>query len=133
MLWQPSPQLSVPSYQRMRLKIASICYLRYLVRESVPVRPYLITQALGGVRTLSIRRGNWKYLDHPGSGGNRYENNHELKPFIIPENAPGAPAQLYNLETDHGETKNLYYERQDIVKELKALLKQSKASGRSRP
>jgi len=104
-----------------------------LGKESVPVRPYLITQAFGGVKTLSIRRGNWKYLDHPGSGGNRYENNPELKPFIIPENAPGAPAQLYNLETDHGETKNLYYERQDIVKELKALLEQSKASGRSRP
>ena len=62
-----------------------------LGKDSVPVRPYLITQAFGGVKTLSIRRGNWKYLDHPGSGGNRYENNPELKPFIIPENAPVAP------------------------------------------
>ena len=35
-------------------------------------RPYLLQQAFGGARFLSIRRGHWKYLDHPGSGGNRY-------------------------------------------------------------
>lgn len=98
-----------------------------------PIRPYLITQAFGGARTLSIRRGPWKYLDHAGSGGNRYENNPELKPFMLPDTAPGAPGQLYNLETDPGETRNLYFERPEIVKELKAWLDQSKASGRSRP
>ena len=104
-----------------------------LGKDSGPIRPYLLQQAFGGSRTLSIRRGHWKYLDHPGSGGNRYENNPELKPFILPDTAPGAPGQLYNLEADPGETKNLYFEQPQIVKELKALLDQSKASGRSRP
>jgi arylsulfatase A-like enzyme len=104
-----------------------------LGKDSGPIRPYLLEQAFGGARTLSIRRGNWKYLDHPGSGGNRYDNNPELKPFVVPETAPGAPGQLYNLEADPGETKNLYFDQPEIVKELKTLLDQAKASGRSRP
>ncbi len=104
-----------------------------LGEDKAPIRPYLLTQAFAGERTLSIRRGPWKYLDHPGSGGNRYENNAQLKRFILPETAPNAPGQLYNLDTDPGETKNLYAERPEIVKELKALLEESKATGRSTP
>jgi len=68
---------------------------------------------------LSIRRGSWKFLDHAGSGGNRYENDPGLKPFILPESAPGAPGQLYNLEADPGETKNLYDDQREVAKELK--------------
>ena len=93
----------------------------------------LLEQAFSGSRTLSIRRGKWKYFDHPGSGGNRYENNSELTAFILPDTAPDAPGQLYNLEADPGETRNLYFEQQQIVKELKTLLDRSKTSGRSRP
>ncbi|MCB1092312.1 MAG: arylsulfatase [Verrucomicrobiae bacterium] len=97
------------------------------------IRPYLLEQAFAGARTLSIRQGRWKYLDHPGSGGNDYEKNPDLKPFALPEAAPGAPGQLYDLESDPGETRNLYFEHPDKVKELKALLEESKSSGRSRP
>lgn len=97
-----------------------------------PIRPYLLTQAFGGTRTLSIRRGPWKYLDHSGSGGNRYDLE-ELKPFALPDTAPSAPCALYNLESDPGETRNLSAARPEVVAELKALLEQSKASGRSRP
>ena len=100
---------------------------------TAPIRPYLLTQAFAGARTLSIRRGPWKFLDHPGSGGNRYENNPRLKSFMLPDTAPDAPGHLYNLETDPGETRNLYAERPELVKELKALLEHSKASGRSAP
>ena len=100
---------------------------------TAPIRPYLLIQAFAGARTLSIRRGPWKYLDHPGSGGNRYENNPRLKPFMLPDTAPDAPGHLYNLDTDPGETRNLYAERPELVKELKALLEHSKASGRSAP
>jgi arylsulfatase A-like enzyme len=97
-----------------------------------PIRPYLLQQAFGGQSTLSIRRGDWKYLDHTGSGGNRYESNPGLKPFELPDTAPNAPGQLYNLATDPGETINLYFQQPEIVTELKALLEQSKLSGRSR-
>jgi arylsulfatase A len=96
--------------------------------DTQPARNYTLQQACS---VLSIRQGPWKYLDHRGSGGNNYDSA-ELKPFSIPETAPGAPGQLYNLETDPGETRNLYFERPEIVKELKALLDQSKASGGSR-
>ena len=60
-------------------------------------------------------------------------NNPGLKPFDLPDAAPDAPGQLYNLATDPGETMNLYFQQPEIVTELKALLEQSKSSGRSRP
>lgn len=97
-----------------------------------PIRPYLLTQAFGGARSLSIRRGHWKYLDHQGSGGNNY-NTPALKSFALPETAPDAPGQLYDLQHDSGETTNLYFKHPEIVAELKGLLEQSKSSGRSRP
>ena len=56
-----------------------------------------------------------------------------LKQFALPNNAPDAPGQLYNLAKDPGETKNLYNEYPDIVKRLKEKLEEFKKSGRSRP
>ena len=99
---------------------------------TAPVRPYLLTQAFGGGRTLSIRRGNWKYLDHRDSGGNNYSNP-PLASFALPDTAPGAAVQLYDLATDPGETRNLALERPEIAAELKSLLDRSTSSGRSRP
>lgn len=107
--------------------------------ESKPVRPYTLTQshrlgAVDGPRAqLQIRRGPWKYLDHRGSGGNDYATKPELQPYRLAERAPEAPGQLYNLDDDPGETRNLYNERPDIVKEMQALLAETKASGRSAP
>jgi arylsulfatase A len=99
---------------------------------SSDIRPFLLQQDFGGPRCLSIRRGKWKYLDHTGSGGNNYEKHPELKPFALPDTAPGAPGPRHNLEADPGETKNLCFDQPHIVKELKTLRVQSKASGRSR-
>ena len=56
-----------------------------------------------------------------------------MKPHALPDTDPDAPGQLYNLADDPGETTNLYSKRPDVVTELKALLEQSKASGRSAP
>lgn len=99
-------------------------------KATAPVRPYLLMQAFAGARTLSIRRGSWKYLDHRGSGGNNYAS-FELKRYKLPEAAPEAEGQLYDLSSDPGETTNLYLKRPEIVAELKALLEQSKREGRS--
>jgi arylsulfatase A-like enzyme len=101
-------------------------------RATDPVRPYLIVQGFLGERTLSIRRGTWKYLDHPGSGGNRYDLP-GLSPYSLPESLPDAPGQLYDLANDPGETRNLHSEKSELVRELKSLLEHSKTSGRSRP
>lgn len=98
-----------------------------------PIRPYFIAQAFAGARDLSIRRGTWKYLNHTGSGGNNYEGSPGLKRFSIPDSAPRAPAQLFDMKNDPGETKNLYFEQPEVVKELKALLDKAKSSGRTAP
>jgi arylsulfatase A len=101
-------------------------------QASAPIRPYLLTQAFGGARSLSIRRGPWKYLDHRGSGGNNYDKG-ELRRFALPDTSPEAPAQLYDLATDPGETTNLYSQKPEIVNELQSLLEKTRTSGRSRP
>ncbi|MHC4539773.1 MAG: sulfatase family protein, partial [Planctomycetota bacterium] len=95
-----------------------------------PVRKYLIQQTIS--LALSIRRGHWKYLDHTGSGGNNY-NNAALKPFALPDDAPDAPGQLYNLKADPGEIRNLYFKYPDIVAELKQQLETFVEQGYSRP
>lgn len=55
------------------------------------------------------------------------------RPYVLPEKAPGAPGQLYNLESDPGETTNLYFEHPEIVKQLKTQLDEFVSSGRGAP
>lgn len=102
-------------------------------QATAPIRPHLLMQAFRGKDTLSIRKDHWKYIDHTGSGGNNYDNREGLKAFHIPDIDPTAPAQLYDLKTDPGETNNLYSSHPEIVKELKTLLGSLKSSGRSAP
>jgi arylsulfatase A-like enzyme len=97
-----------------------------------PIRRYTLQQATRR-RALAMRRGLWKYLDHKGSGGNRYQGNSRLEIYIIEDTAPDAPGQLYNLETDPGETNNLYFKHPEIVQELKSQLEKYSQSGRSAP
>ena len=94
------------------------------------IRPHLLTQSFRG--EFQIRKGNWKYLDHKGSGGNGYEKG-ILKKYALEEKEPDAPGQLYNLETDPGETTNLFFKNEMKRKEMQALLKKLKDSGRSAP
>ena len=95
------------------------------------IRPYTLHQTIK--QELAIRKGKWKYLDHKGSGGNNYKSRKCLQDYHnIIDNSPEAPGQLYNLEDDPGETKNLYYKHPEVVKELMSLLEESKRTGRSR-
>ena len=95
-----------------------------------PQREFTLHQTIS--LAMAIRRGDWKYLDHRGSGGNSYDKG-ELKPFALPDTAPEAPGQLYNLKADPGETTNLYFKHPGIVKELKALLEGSKRAEYGNP
>ncbi len=99
------------------------------------VRPYTLQQTWSA--HYSIRVGNWKYLNHRGSGGNDYERKSNflkgLRDYIIEDTAPDAPGQLYDLAQDPGETTNLHDQYPERVKEMKVLLDQSLASGRSAP
>ncbi|MGB1817510.1 MAG: hypothetical protein ACPHJ3_19250, partial [Rubripirellula sp.] len=101
-----------------------------MVTDSKPVRPHLLTQSFRG--EFQIRQGQWKYLDHKGSGGNNYERA-PLSQYVIPEKEPDAMGQLYDLATDPGETQNLYFAMPEKTKQMQNLLKQLKESGRSAP
>jgi arylsulfatase A-like enzyme len=94
------------------------------------IRPYLLTQNFRG--EFQIRQGNWKYINHKGSGGNNYEVGF-FKTYALPEAAGDAPGQLYNLLDDPGETTNLYFKEDEKCKGLQILLEELKSSGRSAP
>lgn len=101
-----------------------------LENQSEPIRQYLLTQT--NKLNLAIRKGNWKFLDHQSSGGNNYKKRN-LKHFITLEENNDLPGQLYKLDSDPGETTNLYEKHPEIVKELKNKLKEFQQSGRSTP
>jgi arylsulfatase A-like enzyme len=81
-------------------------------KPKAPCRDSLVTHGGGG--RLAVRKGPWKLI--PGPAQNEEKG-----------------AELFNLADDLGETKNLAADKPDTVKELAALLKQLRDSGRSRP
>ena len=94
------------------------------------VRPFTLHQTIS--LALSIRRGKWKYLDHKSSGGNDYSRG-RLAALNLPDTAPNTSGQLYDLESDPGETNNLAKQHPEMAKSLKALLDETRLSGRSAP
>lgn len=74
---------------------------------------------------FAIRKGNWKLILCSHSGGNSFpkENSEEAK--TLP------PKQLYNMSSDIAETKNVYEQYPEIVKELTDLMTQYIKNGRS--
>lgn len=87
--------------------------------ECDPIRPHLLTQSFRG--EFQLRQGPWKYLDHAGSGGNRYDRG-IMQAYSLPEKEPEAKGQLYHLEKDPGETTNLYFSEEAKRKEMQELL-----------
>lgn len=98
--------------------------------DTQPVRRYLLSQTIS--LALAIRDGDWKLLDHKGSGGNNYGRG-RLVEYAREDSAPDAPGQLYNLADDPGETRNLWNEEPEVVERLLAQLAQFRESGRSAP
>jgi len=100
-------------------------------KDSDPVRPYLLTQSFRS--QFQLRMGQWKYLDHTGSGGNNYTRG-LLKQYALPESALKATGQLYNLADDPGETRNLFFSQSEKRRQMQALLQKLIAkNGRSAP
>lgn len=74
---------------------------------------------------FAIRKGQWKLIMCSHSGGNG-------KPKADSEDAKGLPPiQLYDLKNDIAETRNVYAEHPEIVKELTDLLTKYVQEGRS--
>jgi arylsulfatase A len=100
-------------------------------KDTDPIRPHMLTQSFRG--EFQLRVGQWKYLDHMGSGGNGYDRG-PLEAYALPETAPKATGQLFDLKRDPGERVNLFFENEGKRKELQALLQRlTAAGGRSAP
>ena len=84
----------------------SFSFLPLLKGSSAPTRQNAISCAAAG--TPGLRLGSWKYI-------------------------PTQPAQLYDLSSDLGETKNLAAEQPERVAAMKVLLEKLIADGRSTP
>src|SRR5690606_3078684 len=89
--------------------------------DSVSMLPNLLGTAKGPLReatvhasidgSLAIRQGKWKLLRAPGSGGwSEPRAPRELKGL--------PPVQLYDLQADPAETKNVQGEHPDVVQHL---------------
>ena len=119
-------------------------------KDSVNVLPALLDNPKGSIRKklllaprserhLSIRKGKWMYIPARGSGGFKGSKpsqhawggpaavalvggvNSDFENGKFKKNAP--PAQLYDLDADINQTKNLYNEYPEVVREMEALLK----------
>ncbi|GAB3023630.1 sulfatase family protein [Spirosoma pulveris] len=82
-------------------------------------REYVIEHAING--TLSLIRGTWKYIEP--SGGPVLNRDTNIETGYSPQ------PQLYNLQTDLGETKNLAESNPQLTTELAALLKTVREKG----
>lgn len=88
--------------------------------SSEPVHPYVVHSS--GRGQFGIRKGKWKLEMCPGAGG---LNDIGVDLSRLP------PIQLYDLESDIGETTNLWEEHPDVVEELRGLLTACVLNGRS--
>jgi len=75
--------------------------------------------------SYAIRKGDWKLILCPGSGGWSYPTPKEAKKQEL------VPYQLYNLKEDIGETKNVAADNAEKLKELSDLLRKYINDGRS--
>jgi arylsulfatase A-like enzyme len=88
--------------------------LKQVFKGGKTTRDELVMLATG--KYVAVRKGDWKLIPFLGSGG-------FSKPkFIKPAKGEKVVGQLYNLKDDPSETKNLYAQNPEKVKELEALM-----------
>jgi arylsulfatase A-like enzyme len=85
-------------------------------------REYLIQQSINN--TLSLIRGNWKYIE-PSNG-------QKMNVFTNTELGNLAQPQLYDLKADIGETNNLASKYPEEVKKMALMLKQIREKKKTR-
>lgn len=97
----------------------SFSLLPLLKGEDKPVRTHAVSNSIRGVP--AVRRGPWKYIAAPGSGGWGKGGDQTQ------------PVQLYNLTEDLAETKNLAAAMPGKLAEIQALFETIIINGRSTP
>jgi len=95
------------------------------VEPAEPVRDFAVHHSLWGV--FAIRQGPWKLIRHRGSGGFTHPRD------LDPAKEGGPPGQLYHLESDPSETRNVYAEHPDVVRHLSELLEEVQGDDVERP
>ena len=104
--------------------------LPVLLDEELPYPDRPVIMSSGGTGMLSIRSGKWKLMPGPGDCG--YREFFSKKPHPRPK--PGdPPAQLYDVVSDPGETKNLYSQETKIVHALWLTLQRIKVEEGYKP
>jgi arylsulfatase A-like enzyme len=89
-----------------------------------PLREATVHHSIDG--SFAIRKGRWKLIEAPHSGGWSSPRPRDRKDW-----ADLPSVQLYDLSKDPGETKNVALDQTEVVGELQALLKKYRDSGRS--
>ncbi len=104
--------------------VDSVSFLPLLLAKSdAPPREAIVHHSANG--SFAIRRGPWKLELCPGSGG-------WSEPKPGQDDTSRMPlVQLYNLDDDIAETRNVQAEHPEIVSELTHLLESYVANGRS--
>ena len=110
----------------------------FVGQPNEPMRDHLVLAPNRGTH-LSVRKGNWMYIPARGSGGFYGKKpgdhtfagpaaasfvgsvNSDIENGEIKNDAP--TAQLYDLAADVNQTRNVYKEHPDVVKEMSSLLK----------
>jgi arylsulfatase A len=94
-----------------------------LGNDRAPLREATVHHSING--SFSIRQGKWKLAFCPGSGGwsSPRPGQHDTSKLPL--------VQLYDLDADVGETRNLQAEHPEIVQRLAALMEKYAREGRS--
>ena len=95
-----------------------------LLRAGMPIRDHVVHHSIAG--KFAIRDRRWKLVLCPGSGG-------WTQPDAGAARAGLPPVQLYDMQRDPAERRNLQAEHPAVVKDLVARLKRLVAAGRSNP
>lgn len=112
------------------LSLAGVTVPKNAAEDGYDLLPLLLNEKLDGALReatvhhsisgmFSLRKGKWKLVVGRGSGGRTK----------VPKSDPAL--QLYDMQQDPTESKNLYLEHPEIVKELQGILLRYKESGRS--
>ena len=98
-----------------------------LTGEGRNVRPDAVHHSNTGC--FSLREGRWKILFTAGSGGWSFPTLPKDREYM----ATLPAMQLYDLESDPGETRNVIGEHPDVVRRLTARMREHIERGRSTP
>ena len=103
----------------------------FLGKSNKPLREAVVHHSIDG--SFAIRQGKWKLALCPGSGGWSHPAPPSGKKKAPPQEPVKDWVQLFDLEADPAETRNLASKHPGIVTSLTALLQKYIDAGRSTP